>query len=69
MARQGGVMKHDTTTARYTLTVAEAGQALNLGRQSIYELIRTGRLRAIHVGRKIIIPRDAIDEFLRPAAS
>ena len=51
-------------TLPLTLTVAEAGEALRIGRSSTYALVRCGRLRSIRVGKMIRVPRDAIVEFL-----
>ena len=46
------------------LTVPEASEVLRVGRTVAYELVRCGRLRSIRIGKKIIVPRDAICEFL-----
>ena len=47
-----------------SLTVAEAAAALRIGRCATYELVRSGKLRCIRIGRNIRVPRDAIREFL-----
>lgn len=52
-------------TLPLTLTVAEAGEALRIGRTAAYEIVRCGKLRSVRVGRTIRVPRDAIAEFLR----
>lgn len=49
---------------RRTRRPEEVGRILGIGRNTVYELIRTGQLRSINVGRKILIPLTAIDEFL-----
>jgi len=46
------------------LTVAEAGRALALGRTTVYELIRSGELEVIRIGRSTRIPVDAIAAFV-----
>ena len=38
---------------------------LGIGRNTAYELVRSGQIRSIRIGRKIRIPRDAVAEFLR----
>lgn len=46
------------------LKVNEAAKLLQLGRDRIYELVASGRLPALHFGRTIRIPRDALDRFI-----
>lgn len=46
------------------LTVPEAAEKLRIGLGRCYELVRCGRLRNIKVGKRILIPRAAIFEFL-----
>ena len=38
---------------------------LGIGRNTAYELIRSGQIRSVRIGRQIRIPRDALLEFLR----
>ena len=47
------------------LKVTEAAKLLQLGRDRIYELVASGRLPALHFGRTIRIPRDALDSVHR----
>lgn len=47
------------------LKVTEAAKLLQLGRDRIYELVASGRLPALHFGRTIRIPRDALARFHR----
>ncbi|WP_135230135.1 helix-turn-helix domain-containing protein [Deinococcus fonticola] len=49
---------------RLTFQPEEVAPMLGIGRGSIYQLIRARQIRSIRVGRKILIPRSAIDEFL-----
>lgn len=46
-----------------TLTVEEAGQALQVGRNTAYELVRCGRLRSVRAGKQTRIPQQAIAEY------
>ena len=48
-----------------TLRVEELMPILDIGRNTAYELIRSGQIRSIRIGRQIRIPRDALLEFLR----
>lgn len=47
------------------MTPAEAAQALGIGRNSIYALLRSGELGSIRVGKLIKIPRAALEEYLQ----
>ena len=46
------------------LRVEDLMPLLGIGRNTAYELVRSGQIRSIRVGRKIRIPRDAVAEFL-----
>ena len=52
-------------TVRLTRKPSEVGPLLGISRNNVYELIRTGELRCIRVGRNILVPVTAIDDFLR----
>lgn len=42
----------------------EAAAVVGIGRTMLYELMRTGQLQSIKVGRARIIPRSALEELL-----
>ena len=48
-----------------TLRVEDLMPLLGIGRNTAYELIRSGQIRSVRIGRQIRIPRDALLEFLR----
>jgi excisionase family DNA binding protein len=43
---------------------AEAAQLLGVCRDTVYVLMRSGRLRSVKAGRVRLIPMSAIEEFL-----
>ena len=49
---------------RKTLRVREAAAQVGIGLGACYTLIRSGQLHSVRVGRKILIPQSAVDEFL-----
>jgi excisionase family DNA binding protein len=49
---------------RLAYSIPEAARALGLSRDVIYDEIRAGRLESLKVGRRRIITRKHIDEFL-----
>ena len=46
------------------LTPAETAHVLRLGRNTTYELIRSGKLRHVKVGRRLLVPKSAVLQFL-----
>ena len=51
-----------------TLRVEELMPILGIGRNTAYELVRSGRLRNIRVGRQIRIPKAEVLRFLNTHA-
>jgi excisionase family DNA binding protein len=60
-------MKGETkdSVTRLTYSVEEACLLLGLSRNTTYEAIRRGELRAIRIGRRLLVPRASIDRILR----
>ena len=46
------------------IRVEELMPVLSIGRNTAYELVRSGKIRSVKVGRQLRIPRDAVVEFL-----
>jgi len=46
------------------LTVVEVGKILRIRRTYAYELIASGKLRSVRMGRAIRVPREALDVFM-----
>ncbi|MDP9235002.1 MAG: helix-turn-helix domain-containing protein [Actinomycetota bacterium] len=53
-------------TARATITVAEAAEILGVNKLSLYESIRRDEapVPVIRIGRRIVIPKAALDRLL-----
>jgi excisionase family DNA binding protein len=49
---------------RLTLTVDEAAQVLGISRALAYELVARGELPSLRLGRRIVVPRRALDLLL-----
>lgn len=52
------------TPSRQTYTVDEATAILGLSRNSLYAAIRRGELPALRIGKRIVIPRAALERLL-----
>jgi excisionase family DNA binding protein len=61
--RGGG--KDDTVPReRLLVTIPEAADALAVGRTTIYQLIWTGQLTPIHIGRSVRLAVEQLEEFV-----
>lgn len=49
------------------LKVEELAVILAIGRNSAYELVRSGKIRSVKVGRTYRIPKSAVEEYLNTA--
>ena len=55
-------------TPKLGYSIREACQASSLGRTTIYSHISAGRLRAVRVGRRTIIPAEALHALIAGGA-
>ena len=46
------------------LRVEELMPVLGIGRNTAYELVRSGQIRSVRVGKQIRIPKEALREYL-----
>ncbi len=49
---------------KLTLTVDETAKILGIGRQLAYDRVKTGEIPVIKVGRRLLVPRRALDKLL-----
>jgi excisionase family DNA binding protein len=57
--------EHESKTPeRLVLTVPEAGRLVGLGRASAYQAARSGELPTLRFGRRVVVPRAALDRLL-----
>ena len=49
---------------KMTVSVQEAAKMIGISKPKMYELIREGEIPSIHVGKKIVIPRQGILDWL-----
>ncbi len=52
-----------------TLSVEETAEVLGIGRNSAYEGVRTGQIPSIRIGKRILVPRIALERILENAGS
>ena len=58
----------DRKTSNVYRTVDDLAVELGLSRQVVYRELRAGRIPSIRLGRRFVIPRAAVQEWLRNAA-
>jgi excisionase family DNA binding protein len=57
-------MSTATTPQRLLYTPDNAGAILDVGRTTIYQLIASGELRSVKIGRSRRIPADALEDYV-----
>ena len=53
-----------TSTDPMLLTVRQVAASLGVGRTTVYELIGTGELEVVHIGRSMRVPAAAMTEYV-----
>ncbi len=53
---------------RMTLSVEEAAGVLGISRALAYELVRRGELPRLRLGRRVVVPRRALEDLVASAA-
>lgn len=54
---------------RMTLSIEEAAALLGISRALAYELVRRGDLPRLRLGRRVVIPKKALEEFVVAATA
>ena len=54
---------------RLTLTVEETAKLLGIGRQLAYERVKTGEIPSLKLGRRLVVPRRALEKLLEEPKS
>ena len=49
---------------RLTLTIEETAKVLGIGRQLAYDRVKTGEIPVIKIGRRLLVPRRALEKLL-----
>ena len=55
--------------AKVTLTVTEAADLIGICKPKMYEMVRAGKVRSVKVGKKILISRQSLMEWLKKGDS
>jgi excisionase family DNA binding protein len=53
-----------TVNAPKVFTVCEVAKILRLGKMSVYEAVSRGEIPSLRIGRRILIPRNALERML-----
>ena len=59
-----GLSLYATIDRRLCVTVPEAAEMLGVSRNFAYQLVREGKLPSIRFGKRILIPRAALERML-----
>jgi excisionase family DNA binding protein len=59
----------ESETMRRTYTISEAGRLLGIGRNQAYEAAKAGEIPVIRVGKRLLVPKAALDRLLAGEAA
>ena len=65
----GGNKVNNQKTESPVLTVEEAGVLLRLSRPSAYQAVKKGEIPTIRIGRRLLVPKAALDRMLLEAGT
>ena len=54
---------------KLTLSVEETAKLLGIGRNLCYDRVKTGEIPVIKIGRRLLIPRAALDRLLNSTSN
>lgn len=57
-------LEGDAGMEKMTMTVIEMAQCLDIGKNMAYELVKTGHVPYLKIGRQIRIPKKAFNDWL-----
>ena len=66
--RAAGESSPDKPVERLTFTVEEAAESLGISRAFAYEAVARGEIPCIRIGRRVLIPKIALDKLLEGAS-
>lgn len=64
-----GVPRHADTGKRLCITVPEAADMLGISRNFAYELVKRQELPVVKFGKRLLIPRVALEKMLEKGAA
>ena len=62
-------MRKEFSEERYCMTVPEAAERLGISRNFAYELVKQKQLPAIRFGKRLLIPKVALERMLEKGVS
>ena len=62
-----GLERYNAIEERYCMTVPEVAKKLGISRNFAYELVKRGELPSIRFGKRILIPKIALENKLAEA--
>lgn len=63
-SKQGTAERATASADRLALRIPEAARACGCGTRTIWRLISTHRLRVARIGRRVVVPVDALRDFI-----
>jgi len=62
------VVQRDPNNVPVVLRVEDVGRILGINRAAAYELVKSEGFPSIRIGRRILVPLDSLNEWLKTAS-
>ena len=62
-------MSKEPSERRLTLTVEETARRLGIGRNQAYEACRKGEIPSVRIGKRLLVPRAALERMMSADAA
>ena len=56
------------STERQTLKIDEAAKILGISRNTAYDAVKSGQVPTVKIGRRLLVPRAALERMLETAS-
>jgi excisionase family DNA binding protein len=64
MQEDTNIKDHNLAVMARMLDMKQVAARLNVGRSTVFDLVGTGRLRSVKLGRRRLVPEAALVEFI-----
>lgn len=66
MAKERSVVTKSIEDCHDVMTIEDCVEVLGISKPTVYRLLQEGRIQCVRIGRRYIVPRKSVAEFIYP---